>query len=564
MATKASELFIRCLEAEGVERIFGVPGEENADLMIGLLDSPIEFIVCRHEQGAAFMADLHGRMTGRPGVCLATLGPGATNLVTGVANAHFDRSPVVAITGQGSIRRLHKESHQNMDVVGMFRPITKWASTIRHADNIPEVVRKAVRLARQEKPGATHVELPENIASMTTDLEPIAEVGGPPRRPAPDPIAIERAVEILRRAANPIVLAGNGAVRARASERLQRLVDATGIMVVHTFMGKGAVSDRDPHSLFTAGLGSRDHVTEVFEKADVVVTLGYDMIEWHPDRWNTGRDKSIIHIDFEPAEVDGHYACAVEVVGDIASSLAAIVERVEGVRFDVPAFRHIREHVASELGFHDGEAPSDASADAVAAVTSDAFPMKPQRIVRDVRRFLDDDDILVCDVGAHKMWVARYFPTHAPNTCIISNGFCSMGIALPGAIGAKMVRPERTVLALCGDGGFLMNLQELATAVQYRVAAITLVWEDDAYGLIAWKQAAEHGRTSHTEFRNPDLVETARAFGAFATRVESADALLPALRAAQAETERPSVVVVRVDYGENLRLTERLGELVAH
>jgi acetolactate synthase-1/2/3 large subunit len=567
---KASDLFVRCLEEEGVEYIFGVPGEENADIMMSLLDSKIRFVVCRHEQGAAFMADLCGRLTGKPGVCLGTLGPGATNLVTGVANAHFDRSPLLAITGQGATTRLHKESHQNMDVVGMFQPITKWAASIRRADNIPEVVRKAIRLAQLEKPGATHIELPEDIAKEPTEQTPIPVAGRQLRRAAPDHKALARAVDILRAAKRPLVLAGNGCVRKRASTQLQRLVDATGISVVHTFMGKGVISDRDPHSLFVAGLGSKDHITTAFGRADVVVAIGYDLIEWHPDRWNPNQDKTIIHIDFEPAEVDNHYRTNVEIVCDIAAALWELNERLgSSVRFDVPEFTQVREHMMYELGWDAPVPPrqgveADGAREAREAATSDVCPMKPQRILRDLRSFMADDDILISDVGAHKMWVARCYPAFAPNSVVISNGFCSMGIAVPGAISAKMVRPERTVVGLCGDGGFMMNLQELATAVQYGVPAIFMVWEDGAYGLIAWKQEVQYGRTSHTDFVNPDLVALSRAFGASATRIERADALGAALLEARAETKRPSVIIVPVDYSENVKLTRRLGQLVAH
>ncbi len=567
---KASDLFLRCLEEEGVEYIFGVPGEENADLMMSLLDSPIRFVICRHEQGAAFMADVYGRLTGKPGTCLATLGPGATNLVTGVANAHLDRSPVMAITGQGALTRLHKESHQNMNVVEMFRPITKWATSVHRADNIPEVVRKASRLAQLEKPGATHVELPEDVAKDDTTETPIPVRGHKFRRAAPDHKAVRQAVDLLRSAERPLVIAGNGCVRKRATKQLQRLVDRTGVMVVHTFMGKGVISDRDPHSLFVAGLGSKDHINEAFAKADVVLAIGYDMIEWHPDRWNPDQDKKIIHIDFAPAEVDNHYRTEVEVVSDVASALWEINEKLgDDVRFDVPEFRHVRQHMIHELGWASlaadeiqGENP--AFREARETALSDSFPMKPQRILRDLRAFMDDDDILISDVGAHKMWIARYYPAFVPGTVIISNGFCSMGIALPGAVAAKLVHPERRAVGLCGDGGFLMNVQELATAVQYEVPSITLVWEDDGYGLIAWKQEAQFGTTSHTSFRNPDLVALARSFGAFATRVESADGFTAAMEAAARETSRPSVVVVPVDYSENLKLTHRLGRLIAH
>jgi len=564
---KASDLFVRCLEEEGVQYVFGVPGEENADIMMSLLGSKIRFVVCRHEQGAAFMADLSGRLTGLPGVCLGTLGPGATNLVTGVANAHFDHSPLLAITGQGATTRLHKESHQNMDVVGMFKPVTKWAATIQRADNIAEVVRKAMRLARFEKPGATHVELPEDVAKEETNQRPIPTDGRTFRRPAPDHKALARAIEVLRAAKRPLVLAGNGCVRKRASHQLRRFVDATGIMVVHTFMGKGVLSDRDPRSLFVAGLGTDDHISAALEHADVVMAVGYDLIEWFPNRWNPKQDKTIIHIDFEPAEVDNHYRAEVEIVCDIAAALWELNDLIgSSVRFDVPEFARVRQLMAYELGWDVGAPDEELRRldGAREAASSDACPMKPQRILRDLRAFLADEDILISDVGAHKMWVARCYPAYVPNTVIISNGFCSMGIAVPGAIGAKMVCPDRTVVGLAGDGGFLMNVQELATAVQYRVPAIFLVWEDGTYGLIAWKQEIQYGRTSHVAFENPDFVALARSFGAFATRVERGADLTEALREAKAQNDRPSVIVVPVDYSENVKLTKRLGQLVAH
>jgi acetolactate synthase-1/2/3 large subunit len=549
MATKASDLFLQCLAEEGVKTIYGVPGEENADVMISLLDSPIEFVICRHEQAAAFMAEVYGRLTGEPGVCLGTLGPGATNLVTGVANGNFDRAPVVAVTGQASTYRLHKESHQNMDVVGMFRPITKWNTSIPHADNIPEVVQKAFRIAAAEKPGATHLELPEDVAKLETDLAPLG-LRAKTRRPAPDLKAVESALDLIREARTPIILAGNGCVRTRASHELNTLVERTGIYSAQTFMGKGAISDENDRSLYAAGLGSRDHVTEAFEKADLVLSVGYDMIEWPPDRWNLGAGTRIIHVDVEPAEVDGCYQADVEIVGDVASSLAALNERLgtEHTK-DTPAYGHLRDHVTRELHEYDDDA---------------GFPMKPQKILSDLRSVMGPEDILLSDVGAHKMWVARHYPVYRPATCIISNGFCSMGIALPGAISAKRTFPDRNVVGLCGDGGFLMNVQDLMTAVQYEIPATVLVWEDSTYGLIGWKQETTFGKTAFTEFKNPDLVKLSESFGARAIRVESAGDLKPALESALAEKTKPSVVVVPVDYRENMKLTNRLGELLCH
>ena len=547
---KASDLFLRCLEAEGVEYVFGLPGEENADVMISLLDSPIRFITCHHEQGAAFMADLYGRMTGKPGVCLGTLGPGATNLMTGVANANMDRSPVVAVTGQGATTRLHKESHQAMDVVGMFRPITKWATSIHDERTISEAVRKAFKLALAEKPGATHLELPEDIAKNDVDDEPIV----PPvkvRRPVPDEKAIAAAVQLLREAEQPLLLVGNGCVRTRVTKQLQRFVEQTGAYATTTMMAKGAISDRDEHSLYMSGLGSRDHVIGAFEAADVVVAIGYDMVEWPPSRWNAGEPKRILHIDFEPAEVDTAYRPHVEVAGDIAATLWAVNEELGDHRYSYSGvFAKTRELLTYEI-FE--EHAQDAG-----------VPMTPQRILVDLRAEMADEDILISDVGAHKMWIARHYATYQPNTCIISNGFCSMGVALPGGVGAKLVHPDRNVVALSGDGGFLMNVQELSTAVQHGIAPVNMVWEDGEYGLIRWKQEISYGRHSHTELTNPDLVKLAESFGCHAVRIASADGLRPALREAFAVTDRPSVIVVPVDYRENLKLTQRLGQEMPH
>ncbi len=548
---KASDLFLRCLEAEGVRYIFGVPGEENADVMISLLDSDIEFIICRHEQGAAFMADLYGRMTGEPGVCLGTLGPGATNLITGVANADMDNSPVVVITGQGATTRLHKDSHQAMDVTAMFEPVTKWGQTIWDARSLTEVTRKAFKIARAEHPGATHIELPEDVAKVDVDDQPIVP-GMKVRRPAADEKAVARALELLAGAQRPLVLAGHGCVRTRVSRQLNALIDATGMYATTTFMAKGAVSDRHKQSLFAAGLGARDHVISAFEEADCVLAIGYDFTEWHPDRWNVGATCDVIHLDFEPAEVDSAYRPSVEVVGDLANALWQMNEGLTEAHTDkgwdqlAQMRRTLEFEILEEHALDDG------------------FPVKPQRALHDIRAELADDDILISDVGAHKMWTARHYPTYEPNTCIISNGFCSMGIALPGAIGAKLVHPDKRVVGLMGDGGFMMNIQELDTAFQYEIAPTYVVWDDSAYGLIAWKQEAQFGRTSNITMRHNDLVAVAQGFGAHAVRIESADALRPALKESFTITDRPSVIVVPIDYSENMRLTKRLGSLTAH
>ncbi len=549
---KVSDLFVRCLEAEGVTHIFGVPGEENADLMISLMDSPIQFVLCRHEQAAAFMADAQGRLTGKAGVCLATLGPGATNLVTGIADANMDRAPVVAIIGQASTERLHKESHQNMDAITMFRPITKWAQTVYAPESVTEVVRKAFKLAEAEKPGATVIELPEDVAEESTAATGLLPAGKL-RRPAADHKAVASAVEAIAAARSPMIICGNGAVRKHATKQLRRLAHKTGIPVVNTFMGKGVVSLDDPHCLFTVGLQSRDHINFAIDQADTLIAVGYDLVEYAPASLNPARDKTIVHIDFLPAEVDHAYPVTVDIVSDVADALWQINEeinrRYEGrlPLFDIARHAALRETIAQDL----------------AAEAEDlSFPMKPQRILSDLRKAMGPSDILLSDVGAHKMWVARYYQCYEPNTCLISNGFCSMGVALPGAIGAKVACPDRRVAAVCGDAGFLMNVQDLETAVRLGINFVCLVWVDGEYGLIKWKQQTQFdGRHSDLAFRNPDFAKLAESFGMWGRVIEDAAGLAPALEEAF-EQQGPALIAVPVDYGENVKLTKRLGSLV--
>jgi acetolactate synthase-1/2/3 large subunit len=547
---KASDLFVRCLEAEGVERIFGVPGEENADMMMSLTESSIDFVLCRHEQAAAFMADTYGRLTGKAGVCLATLGPGATNLVTGIADANMDRAPVVAIIGQGSTRRLHKESHQVMDALAMFRPITKWVQTIRNGETINEVIRKAFKTAEAEKPGVCIVEFPEDVATEEIGAVPLNVVRT--RRPAADHKVIAQAAEIIAGASKPLILAGNGAVRKRASTQLRRFARKTGIPVVNTFMGKGAVAMSDPHCLFTVGLQARDHIMSAFEATDVVITIGYDLVEYAPALWNAGRDKTIVHMDFDAAEIDENYPVAVEVVSDLADALWQLNEkfneRFEGrlPLFDIDDYAPLRATIADDLASDKDDR---------------SFPMKPQRILSDVRGFLDSSDIVLSDVGAHKMWIARHYQCEEPNTCLVSNGFCSMGFALPGAIGAKFARPGRRVLAISGDAGFLMNVQDLETAARYGINIVVMVWVDGEYGLIKWKQQTQFdGRHSDLAFTNPDFELLAKSFGIWGRTLDGADQLVPALEEAFAETG-PALIAVPVDYAENMKLTRRLGDI---
>ncbi len=547
---KASDLFVRCLEAEGVERIFGLPGEENADLMISLMDSSIDFILCRHEQAAAFMADAYGRLTGKPGVCLATLGPGATNLVTGLADANMDRSPVVAIIGQGNTSRLHKESHQNMDAIAMYRPISKWAHSINGADTIPETVRKAFKTAEQEKPGVSVLELPEDIAKHDVTKEPI--MPRKTRRAAADYKAVRAAVDAIAAAKNPIILSGNGALRKRAAKQLRRLASKAGIGVVNTFMGKGAVPRNDPHCLFTIGLQQRDHINAELDKTDLVIAVGYDLVEYAPTHWNKKGGKTLVHIDFLPAEIDEDYPVDVEIVSDIADALWQINEelnaRFEGdlPLFDIADWAPLRERITADLW---------------AECDDEQFPVKPQRILCDVRGFMGPDDIVLSDVGAHKMWIARYYQCDAPNTCLISNGFCSMGFAFPGAMGAKIAYPDRRVLAICGDAGFLMNIQDLETAVRRKLNIVSLIWLDGEYGLIKWKQQDHYGgRHSDLTFDNPDFELLARSFGAWGRTIGAPDQLSGALDEAFSQPG-PALIAIPVDYSENVGLTERLGAL---
>jgi acetolactate synthase-1/2/3 large subunit len=540
---RASDLIVRCLENERVEYVFGLPGEEILDILDSLADSRIRFVLTRHEQAAAFMADAYGRLTGRAGVCLATLGPGATNLATGVADANLDHAPLVAITGQAGRDRVHKESHQYVDIVEHLRPLTKWNARVETPGVVPEIVRKAFKLAESEKPGACHVEVPEDVAAEATDGAPLSTERA--RRPSPDRQALATAARLIEGASFPLIFAGNGVIRGRASEALRALARRRGIPVVNTFMAKGAMPHDDDLALLTAGLQARDYVSCGFEKADLVIAVGYDPVEYAPKFWNPEKKKAIIHVDFTPAEVDSHYQPAVEVVADVREALTLLNELVHGEK-DPSPYRTLRRFILDQL--------DEGAAD-------DGFPVKPQRILRELRGALGRADIVISDVGSHKLWVARCFPAYEPNTVLISNGYAAMGGALPSAIAAKLVHPERTVVAVCGDGGFLMNVQELETARRLGTAIVAVVFRDDAYNLTQWKQRTRFGRDFGAGFSNPDFVALARAFGARGYRVESARELGRVLREAVG-AGGPAVVDVPVDYRENTALTARLGQVV--
>jgi len=539
----AAELLVRCLENEGVEYVFGIPGEENIHIMDALAQSRIRFVITRHEQGAAFMADVYGRLTGRAGVCLATLGPGATNLITGVADANMDRAPLVAIAGQAATTRMHKESHQVLELAALFRHCTKFSAQVLEPEIVPEVVRKAFKVAVTEKPGACFVEVPENVAQMRAEgLAPLKVQA--PARPAAPQAKVEQIARLIDAAEAPLVLVGNGVIRQGASEAVVRFIDRLNLPAATTFMAKGAVPFSHPSFVGTIGLQARDPVAVGLDGADLVLCIGYDMVEYDPARWNPRGDKRIVHIDSAPAEVDAHYVLEAGIAGDIADALSRIAARATAKREGVA--KHLHSSLVQVI--HQGGDDS-------------AYPLKPYRVIADLRRAMAEDDVLVCDVGAHKLWVARLFQAERPNTCIISNGFAAMGIALPGALAAKLALPERRVVAVSGDGGFLMNSQELETAVRLDVAMTVLVLRDGKYGVIQHHMDTRLGRHFGVDFGNPDLVRYAESFGVRGYRVERADELLPALRSSLAGNGT-SLIDCPIDYRENEKLSQALGEVI--
>ena len=535
----AAQLLVKCLENEGVEYIFGIPGEENIAVMDALLDSPIEFVITRHEQAAAFMADVYGRLTGRAGVCMSTLGPGATNLVTGVADGNMDRAPMVAIAGQGATTRMHKESHQVLDLVNLFDPITKYSVQIREPEIVPEIVRKAFKFAQAEKPGAAFIDFPENIADMEVGDSVPLRVQSPEMPTAPVG-KCRQVAEIISKAKNPIIIAGNGIIRNGASDALVEFAEEIHAPVATTFMAKGVMPSSHPLSLGTVGLKAHDLVAFGIDEADLVICIGYDMVEYDPAHWNPKHDKKIIHVDCSAAEVDANYIVEAGVIGDLNDSLKRIAARCE--RPTAKPMPKLREKIVKELNQHADDA---------------GYPVKPQKIISDIRKALNPEDIVISDVGAHKMWMARMFQAEQPNTCIISNGFASMGIALPGAIAAKLVYPERNIFAVAGDSGFMMNSQEIETAVRLGLNITVIIFNDNKYGLIEWHQLREYGRKSHIDVTNPDFVKFAESFGANGYKVESAEGLEDVLTTALNDGG-VSIIDCPVDYSENMKLTARL------
>ena len=537
---KASEVFVECLEAEGVRYVFGIPGEETLDLNESLADSSIQFVPVRHEQGGAYMADAYGRLTGRAGVCLGTLGPGATNLVTAVADAFLDRAPLVALTGQSDIERMHKESHQYIDLIGILRPIVKWNARVSAPEIVPEVVRKAFAVAESEKPGATHLELPEDVMGRPLDARPLPRHA--PVRPEPGSRELQRAADLIDAAENPLALAGNGAIRGHAGRALRSFVHNTGIPVAESFMAKGLIDYEDPKALGTVGLQTRDYEMAGFEDADLVIAIGYDLVEHSPEHWNPRGDKKIVVIDSVAAEIDQYFVPDVELIGDIAHVLARLAAACTRSQTTAGTSR-LHEVVMGAL--------NDARND-------DHFPMRPPRILWDLRQALGRQDILVSDVGLHKLWIGRMFPAHEPGTVLIANGLAGMGFALPTAIGAKLVHPDRKVVSVSGDGGFLMNCQELETAARLGTSVVNVIWENAQFGSIVWKQDKKFGRHFGVDFGNPDFVKLAEAFGLPAWRCQSADDFPRLLENALAK-DVPTVIVVPIDYSIDVAISEQLG-----
>lgn len=543
--SKAAELIVKCLENEGVSVVFGLPGEENIRFVQALAASHIRYVLTRHEQAASFMAEMYGRVTGRAAVVSSTLGPGAINMQLGVADATTNSTPLVAISAQVGHDREFKESHQYVDLVSMFAPITRWAAGIPTARAIPEMVRKAFKLAESERPAAVYLAVPEHIDADDTDYD----LGPLPRnvvRPdAPAPRQVARAVDVLRSAQRPVVLAGHGAARADATKALVRFSEEFGIQVANTFHGKGVMPDDHPNSIGTLGFMRHDYVNFGFDHADAVIAVGYELQEFDPVRINPQGDKKIIHIHRFPAEVDAHYSVDVGIIGDISDSLNALTDALSGHNFahaaDVPGSGLLSEE------FERGQKDS-------------RYPLAPARVVADTRAALGRSDVVLVDTGATKMWMARLYPTYERNTCLISNGLSTMSFALPGALGVKLAQPESKVLAVVGDGAFLMNSQEIETAVRERIPLVVLIWDDGGYGLIEWKMDLELGSHYYVKFGNPDVVKYAESFGAKGYRINNADELLPTLRAAL-DDDGVSLISCPVDYSENLRLTDRLGEL---
>jgi len=543
---KAADLFVRALEAEGVTHIFGIPGEENLDILESLRGSPIKLVLTRHEQAAGFMAATYGRLTGKVGVCIATLGPGATNLVTAAAYAQLGALPMLMLTGQKPIKSSKQGHFQIIDVVAMMVPITKYTKQIVAADTIPARIREAFRRAMEERPGAVHLELPEDIARESTDAILLKE--SEHRRPVAEDKAIKWAVEAIESAKHPLLMCGAGANRKLPAKMLREFVDATGIPFFTTQMGKGVIDEDHPLFLGNAALSDGDFVHRCIENCDLIINVGHDVVEKPPFFMRLGRRK-IIHINFNFAEVDPVYFPQIEVTGDIANTIWRLKESVrKSAHWDFSYFDRVRTH----LNAHLSEGADDPR-----------FPIYPQRMVADMRAVMPDDGIVCLDNGVYKLWFARNYHARQSNTLLLDNALATMGAGLPSAMGAKITFPERKVVAVCGDGGFMMNSQELETCVRLKLDIVVLILRDDAYGMIKWKQAHMGYGDYGLDFGNPDFVMYAQAYGAYGHRVENAAEFKPMLKRCL-DAGGVHVIDLRIDYSDNHRiLNEQIRELSA-
>ncbi|MBC9868703.1 MAG: acetolactate synthase large subunit [Opitutae bacterium] len=533
---KASDLFVRCLEEEGVKYIFGIPGEENLDLLESLRESKIEFVITRHEQAAGFMAATYGRLTGKTGVCLATLGPGATNFVTAAAYAQLGAMPMMMITGQKPIKRSKQGQFQIVDIVDMMRPLTKYTRQIVSGDIIPSRVREAIRLAEEERPGAVHLELPEDIAAEETTQEPFS--ASTVRRPLVEEKALSKAIELLQSAKRPLLLIGAAANRKLTSKMLREFVDKQGIPFISTQMGKGVVPETHPLCIGNAALSAGDFLHRAIEEADLILNVGHDVVEKPPFFMQRG-ERQVIHINFSSAAVDPVYFPQTELVGDIANSIWQLNQRLEpAAGWDFSWSGKVRQAMEK----HIAEGADDPH-----------FPVYPQRVVADVRKVMPDNGIIALDNGIYKIWFARNYPARHPNTVLLDNALATMGAGLPSAMMAKLVYPERKVMAICGDGGFLMNSQEMETAVRIGLDLVVLILNDSAYGMIKWKQADMRFADWGLDFKNPCFIKYAEAYGATGHKLEKTEDLVPLLEDCFA-LGGLHLVDLPVDYSENARI----------
>lgn len=546
ISKNTAELLVECLENEGVKFVFGIPGEENIHLVDAINHSTkIKFILTRHEQGASFMASVYGRLTGNPGVCVATLGPGAINLLLGVADAETNSTPLVAISAQGGLDRLHKESHQVIDLVSMFKPVTQYARMVLTAHAVPEMVRKAFSISKRDKPGATYLSIPQDVEMAPADPEsrplPIAPISVT----QPTASDIDRAVKLIAAAKHPIILAGDGVTWKHAEQYVQQLSELLNIPVATTFMSKGVISDRHKNALGVVGFMRKDYENFAFEESDLIIAIGFSIQQFDPKKINPRGDKKIIHINMFRQDTDSHYDVTLNIIANIRPSLAALIKALQeqDIHFDHRK-PMIRAMIQKEL---------------TTGAASDAIPMLPQKVVSDTREVLADDDIVLVDTGAVKMWMARLYQTYLPNTCLIDNGLSTMAWTLPGALGAKLAYPDRTVVAVMGDGSFMMNSQEIETAIREKLHLVFVIWEDASYGLIKWKMDMELQHHDEVDFGNPDFVKYAESFGAVGYRVEHAADFKTMLRQAVTAKTGVHIITVPVDYRENLKLIEKLG-----